>query len=521
MLRSDRREKNMDLQLIRENMEVEQVLSARPAQVTVETEAALPGGLREEARVYYADAWAVVHGGEAAGSRVSADGRVTFHVLYAQGDLSKIEVLETGADFAQSLALQGEETIAAAVRLQPRAEVQHVSAKAFNGRLLLRAVLLLTAEAALPRAVAVVTDVDEADPVERDRQTLRIQRVVGEGEGQTLLREEFELSDVLQIKNTLFATAQAQVEDILGGADGRATLVGTVALEAYHTSDMPEHPLVYTRHTMPFEQQVGLSGALGDALSARAAVRDVAVLSQEGEKGEKILRAEVQLASGITAVENAEKTVLRDLFSTRDVQLTVQCQPVVFRSGAVNEQAAASGKTVLTLGEGMPRAKTALLGFARPVLVKAERAKEGLTCEGVLTATLIYRAEDSETPQTVTQEQPFRAVFATEALPEDHLSLTACQVEPSAITGDRVEIKYTLVLSAEGVRKSAAQVIADVEEGESELAEKGIVLCFMQPGEGIWDLAKRYRTPLSDLRRMNPGLTDHPAPGTPVIAFKR
>ena len=96
----------MEMQLLRENMETEQVISAKPAQVAVEAEVALPGGLREEARVYYADATVAVNGGEASGSRISADGRVTFHVLYAQGDLSKISSLETNADFSHSLPLK-------------------------------------------------------------------------------------------------------------------------------------------------------------------------------------------------------------------------------------------------------------------------------------------------------------------------------------------------------------------------------------------------------------------------------
>ena len=68
----------MEFEWIRENMETEQVIAAKPTQVAVETEVALPGGLREEAKVYYADATAVVNGGELTGSRATADGRVTF-----------------------------------------------------------------------------------------------------------------------------------------------------------------------------------------------------------------------------------------------------------------------------------------------------------------------------------------------------------------------------------------------------------------------------------------------------------
>ncbi len=508
----------MELRLIRENMETEQVFSAKPTQAAVETEVALPGGLREEAKVYFADAIVSVNGCEATGARVSTDGRVTFRVLYAQGDLSHVKALEASADFSQSLPLPED---AAGAALTPQAQVQHVSARAMNGRLLLRAIVLLTAQASLPRTVSFVKDVESGGDVQRLTQALSVQRTVGEGEGQTLLRDEFELSDVLQIKNTLYASAHAQVEDILGGADGKATVTGAITVEAYHTSDMPGRPLVYTRHLMPYEQTVSLSGALGDALAAHSTVKDVAVLSQENEGGGRIMRAEVQLLTDISAVETREMTVLKDTFTTRGEAIETVVQKTFFRSDTVSEQAAESGRTVMLLPEGAPRVKTALLGFARPVMVKAERQNGKLAVDGILTSTLIYLTDDSDAPVSFEQENPFHAAFSTAAEPGDALSLTVSQVEPSPITGDRVEFKYILHLSARGVRQGEIPLITDAQAAEATPMEGGVVLCFVQPGETLWDVAKRYRVTLEELLALNPGVAQNPESGTPVIAYRR
>ena len=76
----------MEMQLIRENMETEQVVFARPAQVTVEAEAALPGGLREEARVYYADAAAAVEYVLRGGEFADFEKPVTAAAALAEGD---------------------------------------------------------------------------------------------------------------------------------------------------------------------------------------------------------------------------------------------------------------------------------------------------------------------------------------------------------------------------------------------------------------------------------------------------
>lgn len=511
----------MELQWIRENMETEQILSTRPTQAVVETEVALPGGLREEARVYYADAAVSVNGGEMTGSRVMTDGKVMFHVLYAQGDLSKIAALETAVDFHQALPLKEENIQPAAAHIHPRAQVQHVSAKAFNGRLLLQAIILFTAEISLPRNLSFIRDVEENENIQRATQALAMQRAVGEGEGVTLLKEEFALSDVLQIQDTLYATAQARVEDILGGADGRATAVGKVEIEAYHTADMPGRPLVYTRHTVPFEHTVNLSGALGDALIARSTVRDVAVLSREGAEQGKIMRAEVQLQTEITAVENREMTVLKDVFTLSGPDVAKHSQRVFYRGDTVNEEAAESGKTVIQLPEGAPRMKQLLLAFARPIPVKTERQSGRLIAEGILEISLIYLTEDSDIPVSIQQEEPFRTVFATRAEAEDQLLLTACQVEGSAVTGDRAEIKYILHLSAEGVRRAEAEIITDAEEAPAQERPRGISLYFIQPGDTAWEIARRYRIPLSAIGEMNPDFSEDAAPGTPVIICRQ
>ena len=121
----------------------------------------------------------------------------------------------------------------------------------------------------------------------------------------------------------------------------------------------------------------------------------------------------------------------------------------------------------------------------------------------------------------IEQEEPFHALFATQAEPTDELRLAASQVEASAITGDRVELKYILHLLAQGVRTAEAEVVSEAVPVDAASVEPGIALYFIQPGESAWDVAKRYRVPLSELQQLNPELPDQPRPGTPVIAYRR
>lgn len=511
----------MDIPWIRDSLETEEILTARPAQFTVDAEAVLPGGLREEAQVYYTDAEAVVQGSELTGNRITADGRVNFHALYAQGDMKKVQALEASADFSQSLPLQRENAQQLSGRVTAHAQVMKVTGRIFGGRMLMQAVIALEAEAEAPRSVSFIRDAENANGLEKTMQTLLYQRAVGEGESQTLIKEEIELTDVLQVRDTLFATAHAQAEDILGGADGKAVVTGSIQVEACHTSDMPGRPLIYTRHTLPFEQAVQLTGAPGESLAAKSEVSDTAVLTQEGPDGSRVMRTEIQLRTRVTAVTDKKLDVLRDAFTLSGEGVECREKQVTFRTGTVNEAAAESGRAVMNLPEGSPRVRTPLLAFARPIPVKSEKKGEKLIAEGMLELSLIYLTDDSGIPVSVRQEQPFRAVFTTKAEPGDSLSFTVLQAEPSVITGDRVEIKYILQMQAEGVRKESARIITDAVPTAAEAAEKGVALYFLQPGEDLWDVARHFRMPLQALKALNPELTNTPQPGERIIAYRR
>ena len=84
---------------------------------------------------------------------------------------------------------------------------------------------------------------------------------------------------------------------------------------------------------------------------------------------------------------------------------------------------------------------------------------------------------------------------------------TACDgVEAGSITSDRVEIKYILHLSCKDVALGQEPLICDIARRPAPQEENGILIYFSQPGEQLWDIAKRYRVSCESLRRMNPVL---------------
>lgn len=505
----------MEMRAIRENVYLESRAGSVRSQAVVEGEITLPGGLREEARVLHAGAMAYLNSVEASQDRVTAAGRVTFHALYTQGDPGKVCAMEATADFSHMMDVPG---------AQPRmachgdVTVEHVEATASGGRLMLRAVLLLCARVAGTQPVSALTGVTGAEGLQIKTQEVALRRTVATGEGETLLREEFALPESLRIRETLCGRAVCQVSEVTGGM-GRVGVGGTVQLEIYHASDLPGKPLVVTRHTAPFLHAVETAGEDGEMLSGQAVVKDVAVASQEGAEGERTLRVEVLL--GVTAhVDRREKlTLLQDAYTTSGEALALTTSSVQYRVDDASAQAAESGRCMLMLPEGSPAARTMLCAFVTPVMTGREQHGGRLTVEGMLEVALLYMTDDSPAPVTVRQEEPFRLTFAAEAAEEDAIALTVWDTEAAVITSDRIEVKYVMHLTATGSRTASATLVTDAAPVDAPEPARGVALCFPQPGETLWDIAKRYRVPLDTVKSMNPGAEEGGSKG--VVVWRR
>lgn len=506
----------MDMQVIRENIRMEQPLGTGHAVAVVTGEVTLPGGLREETRVLAATASASAESAEATAGRVNVRGRTVFHVLYTQGDPTKVSAIEASADFVQPCEVTGVQGRALA---DAAVNVQRVEARASGGRLSLRAEINVSARATSVQPVEAVTGVEGSDSVEVLTQTQELCRTAAMGSGDVLLREELALPDALQIRETLFAQAWPVLEAATGGV-GRVGLSGQVLLEAVHASDLPERPVVITRHSIPFAQGVEISGEDGERLSGAVTVRDVAVASQADGEG-MTMRAEVLL--GLEARVDTMETVsvLQDAYTTDGDDLRISGQQLVCRTGSQRATSAETGKATLRMPDAAPPVRTVLAAFVRPAPETRENTGGRTTLSGTLDTTLLYMTDNADAPVSVRLSEPFRATFAAD-VPENALvTLAATETEVTPITSDRVELRCILRMEASAETHQPLRVASDGQIVPPADVPTDVVLCYPQPGEGLWDIARRYRVPVEGVRSLNPDLRGEPVAGQGVLVWRR
>ena len=136
-------------------------------------------------------------------------------------------------------------------------------------------------------------------------------------------------------------------------------------------------------------------------------------------------------------------------------------------------------------------------------------------------ATVIYLSDDGAAPVSARMEAPFRTAFAANASPEDIITLIAANVEAVPVTSDRVELRCILRMQARTQQAAPLRLVTGGETIPANPVTEDVVLYFTQPGEGLWDIARRYRTPVSAVEALNPGLRGDPQPGQGVVVWRR
>ena len=145
----------MELTLSRETLCFERLALSQREQVSVEGEATLPGSMRDAVTVLSVQAQAYLEKAEAVAGGVMLKGHVSFQALYTQGDLTRIRAMETTCDFEHSIEAQ---EATPDMRVNASVAVQETEGTAVSGRMTLRALLDIQAEAFETTRQELVTD---------------------------------------------------------------------------------------------------------------------------------------------------------------------------------------------------------------------------------------------------------------------------------------------------------------------------------------------------------------------------
>ena len=487
----------MELNLTREKLVFERIAAVYEEQVSIQGEAALPGSMRDAVTVLSVQAQSTVTSAQAGTDEIGIRGHVRFQILYTQGDLTRIRSVETVCDFDHRAAVGG---VGGQMRLCVSARVLDAEGAAGNGRVSLRALVSLRAEAFQTQDTPVVTDVQGEKEIglQTRMQEFELCMTRELGEGSTLVREEIDLPDRLGAGDVLSAWAEAASIELTGG-NGRVGVSGTIEVQVLHRPLESGQPLVRTTHELPYDLVLDALIAEGTQPLVSAEVMDVMADAAPAERG-RLMRVEAQVRVKLSCRSKRQVKALEDLYSLRGDELSPVTQTLDLCAVQEDGQARESLRLQAALPEGAAPLGTMLTAFCVPTLTSLVPDGRRLDAEGLMGITLVYLPVDSDIPCAVRVREPFALTFALEGEDGVYGEIDCMQTSVGPATSDRAELRCVLRLRTHRHLRSQVQAVTEVTQTPEQTREKGFVLVWPAQGETRWETARRLRVPQEELR---------------------
>ena len=188
---------------------------------------------------------------------------------------------------------------------------------------------------------------------------------------------------------------------------------------------------------------------------------------------------------------------------TQLVKEEVELEEIVSRPSSQN-----TIREMVETASGAPGISGVYDVITRPYITKAQLQRGKLLAEGKIEAYILYLTDSNESPvYSMRKEMPFSYMLDCESTDDDLIPEIKAEVKHTAynlnVAGE-IELRCILSLNANIIRRRKIELINDViTEQQEQQDKKGIVIYFVQKGDNLWEVSKRYAVPQEEILKFN------------------
>lgn len=525
------------MELVKKNIHMNRFKNSTSTQVTLDDDFIVPDTMDDMDQVILSSGDVVVESVKNQGERVLIKGKLVFQVLYrkAEGGLQTLAgsiVLEEPVNVQE---LEEKDDVSVSW------ELEDLTAGMINSRK-----LSVKAIVALNVRVETLVDAETAADVELYGEDMASDSANGTAGIETQKRTvdvaaiAVRRKDTYRIKEDIsLSGSKPSIEQILWSElrlmgvsakplDGQIHVEGELTVFLIYTGEGENTPTQWLEETIPFSGEVELPESVEGmvpSIAIRLVHKDVeAKPDYDGEMRDLEIDAVLEL--DMKLYEEQPMELLSDLYAT-DREVDLQTGEVCFdRLLSKN-----TGKCKISERVSLEPSERILQICHNDAAIKIDQVEvleDVLNIDGVLEVSLLYMtSDDTEPVKATTVVVPFQYAAEAPGISQDSVYQMNTGLEQMTAVmagGDTVEVKAVVNLDILVLLPTRETVIVSAKEEplnmEKLQALPGIVGYIVQPGDSLWDVAKRFHTTVSHVMAAN-GLTDDQVrPGERLLLVK-
>ncbi len=498
----------MAMHLIKEERKIGEVICQKTGQTMAESDVIVPDVKPDIKKILEVSGSVCITQKMIHQDKIHLQGVLRMTVLYlpdggASGELCSLFVNQ---DFSHMMDCRG---VTPEMQLTAEATPESMDYTLLNSRKVnLRCVIGLGAKVVRPLLLSLTTGAEGDDIPELQKQRLRLLGNTELCESKMILREQLEFPSGKPTIGEILRLTAIPTATELRLVDGKAIAKGQIRICTLYSAES-DRSVQFMEHLLPFTEILDMEGAL-DGMEGEIdfSIADLYHEIREDSDGEaRHLGLELVLSVTVQGHEIFDVDVVTDAYSLCcDLDLTTKAHRM--EQLLSNNTAEVTHKDHLELPSMLPTLKQVCDINATPKIDRIAMEGDRITVFGTVRSNILYLTEDESLPVCgFSRQSEFSHSFSVPGADSN----TACDarvfLEHVSFTlsgNNSLELRFILGLTVKSLKTEEITLIEEISPcTESGKLHPCVVVYFVQQGDSLWKIAKRYHTTVEQLKSLN------------------
>ena len=499
----------MSIELKKEVFRLSEAPFCASAQVFCEADIIVPDIKPDIANILDVAATPVITGRSIANESVSLEGYVDNSIIYL-GDDGLVRAINSRQKFMQTVSIPG---LKNDMFIETECTLESLEDKLINSRKLsvksmvaVGVCVLKLTEIGLPTAAS------GRDDLEINTTSVSAYSVKAMGSRDITISDVIEVPSGKPCINEVLRLDVRLVPKDYKLAGSKVVTKGVATVSTLYTSSLDANALEHMEHELPFTEVLDLNYA------DECAVCDITYMTKEvsynlksdSDGDFRAIQIDITMDAQASISSTTSRDIAMDIYSTNTLldlnRGTVHLDELISDSGhqiTIRETA--------TLEKNKPEITQIYNIIAHPLLLKTTIDAGAVVVEGLIDTCIIYLSENPEIPVSSHKfKAPFSQRIDVDGLTKDTactVTLSLDHVSYNINMGHETDVRYILSVLVRASKRNTIDYVEGAVEIPVPAAMKTpgyhVRIYFVQKGDTLWDVAKRYRVKTDTLRALN------------------
>lgn len=496
----------MDMELVKENIECEQLLSEKYSDTVVKTEFLIPDTHPDVAKILTIDTKAHILNSEVIKDKVYVEGQAEYNILYLGMEDGTLGVNSVKYINKFSNYIEIKETEYKII-CESGCFVEHMECSIVNERKVsIEGIIKLKAELYKNYKFDVVKDIQGSRDIQMLKNHSSVDKIFGNYSNDIVAKSNIKVSidkpqlgEVLKC-DTIIRNSSVRLSSGKINIDGEA-----VVWVLYRGKEIKD--ISYLEDVVSFSREYDIEGVNPSMETySDVLVEAVEFRINEDDLGEnRLLDVETLVKANVKVMYKEDIDMLEDAYSPETLMKMdkTECELNVMHA---QESCRTVIKGDIELRGEYPKVSKIVMCFGDLMITDKKLVEDKVLAEGVLNVNLICKSFEEEV-FSINEELPFNSIIDIPGSKIDMQCIVRGKLEniEAYVEIDHISVKSSALLYARVDYVTRKEFVVDIAVLEAEVQRKksSITIYVVQQGDTLWKVAKKYGTTIEGIMDVN------------------